>query len=184
MNSSLTAILETIQELELIKDTLRTAWTSTGRHESTAEHSWRLAMFCLVLKDYFPEANVLRLIELALCHDLGEAYTGDLAAPLQKASDKKEISEHLAVIRLFEKLPENQQQYFVDLLDEYQQGTTYEAKIIKALDKMETIIQHNQGKNPSNFDYAFNKSYGQELANFLPILKDLRQLIDAETDKH
>lgn len=35
--------LRFIREAERLKDVLRTAHTSTGRHESTAEHSWRLA---------------------------------------------------------------------------------------------------------------------------------------------
>ena len=33
--------LRFIREAERLKDVLRTAHTSTGRHESTAEHSWR-----------------------------------------------------------------------------------------------------------------------------------------------
>ena len=44
-----------IKEAEGLKSTLRTAWTAEGRQESTAEHSWRLALFAGVMCREFPE---------------------------------------------------------------------------------------------------------------------------------
>ena len=41
--------LRFIREAERLKNVLRTAYTSEGRHESTAEHSWRLALLAAVL---------------------------------------------------------------------------------------------------------------------------------------
>lgn len=184
MDTSMQGILATIQQFDLLKDTLRTAWTSSGKQESTAEHSWRLAMICLLLKDYFPQADTLKLIELALCHDLGEAYTGDIAAPLQKDATEKLVNEEKSLTQLFKALPADQATYFLALINEYNQGQSYEAKIIKALDKIETIIQHNQGKNPIDFDYTFNLTYGKNLAEQLPELNELRRLIDLETSQH
>ena len=51
----------------------------------------------------------------------------------------------------------------------------------KALDKAETILQHNQGKNPPDFDYGFNLEYGKPYFSFHPLLKELRSLLDAQT---
>jgi hypothetical protein len=64
---------------------------------------------------------------------------------------------------------------------EYNSGETKEAKLVKAIDKIETIIQHNQGDNPADFDYHFNLEYGKKLSHFHPIIQTIRELVDKET---
>lgn len=56
-----------------------------------------------------------------------------------------------------------------------------ESKLVKALDKIETIIQHNQGNNPEDFNYSFNLEYGKEYMCFSPIIEEIRTIIDKET---
>ncbi|WP_313559971.1 hypothetical protein [Ruminiclostridium cellobioparum] len=46
---------------------------------------------------------------------------------------------------------------------------------------METIIQHNQGRNPSDFDYEFNLNYGNSYMGFNKVIKNIRELVDEET---
>ena len=53
----LQSYLEFIKELELLKNITRTAWTSAGKKESTAEHSWRLALFTGIISQEFPELD-------------------------------------------------------------------------------------------------------------------------------
>ena len=60
-------------------------------------------------------------------------------------------------------------------------GGLPEAKVAKGLDKLETILQHNQGRNPANFDYAFNLDYGQRYTAADPIMSALRERLDEET---
>ncbi|MFR6330219.1 MAG: hypothetical protein ACLUOI_16205 [Eisenbergiella sp.] len=55
-------------------------------------------------------------------------------------------------------------------------------KLIKALDKAETIIQHNQGKNPPDFDYEFNLEYGKKYFQEDEKLLRLREKIDEDTE--
>ena len=50
--------LRFIREAERLKVVLRTAHTSTGRHESTAEHSWRLALLAAVLTGERPRLDM------------------------------------------------------------------------------------------------------------------------------
>ena len=52
---------------------------------------------------------------------------------------------------------------------------------VKALDKLETIFQHNEGCNPPDFDYAFNLDYGRKQTDFDDVTRTLRELADAET---
>jgi putative hydrolase of HD superfamily len=58
---------------------------------------------------------------------------------------------------------------------------TPEAKLAKGLDKLETIMQHNQGHNPSDFDYAFNLEYGRRFTSDDSRLASLRAILDRET---
>jgi len=176
-------IITFIKELEHLKDNTRTAWTSLGRHESVAEHSWRLSLFTLVLEGYFPDVNFNKVIRMALVHDLGEAYDGDVSAKsITNHKDKLE-KEKSGLMKLTELLPKAIQENIFSLWLEYNQGETKEAKLVKALDKIETIIQHNQGENPKNFDYGFNLEYGKKLSVFDPIIQSIREYIDQETLK-
>ena len=54
---------------------------------------------------------------------------------------------------------------------------------MKALDKAETILQHTQGRNPPDFDYSFNLSYGQDWFQQDPALKEIRRLLDEKTGR-
>ena len=153
--------LRFIREAERLKNVLRTAYTSEGRHESTAEHSWRLALLAAVLTGERPELDMQRVVLMCLIHDLGEAFDGDVPAIAQTAG---------ATIR--------------EIWEEYEACQTPEARWVKALDKAETIIQHNQGANPAGFDYAFNLTYGSEYFDDGALLSDLRLLLDEETGRH
>lgn len=67
------------------------------------------------------------------------------------------------------------------LWDEYDAAATPEAQAVKALDKLETMLQHNQGANPADFDYAFNLGYGRKHTGTTPLFSALRELVDADT---
>ena len=83
--------------------------------------------------------------------------------------------------RVLSILPDRQNEALLALWREYNENATPEAKLVKALDKAETILQHNQGKNPPDFDYAFNLEYGKPYFSDDPLLCRLRELLDAET---
>lgn len=170
-----------VKELENLKDMTRTAWTKEGRRESVAEHSWRLTVFAMVLENYFPDIDFNKVLRLCLVHDLGEAYEGDVSATIAVDPEDKLKKEEAALLRLTAPLPESMQNTFRDLWREYTSGDTNEAKLAKALDKMETIIQHNQGNNPLDFDYEFNLEYGKEYSLYHPVITAIREIIDRET---
>lgn len=174
-------IITFVKELERLKDATRTAWTKEGRQESVAEHSWRLALFAMALEDYFPELNSGRLLRMCLIHDLGEAYEGDVSATIEVNQEDKLIREEKALQKLLESLSEDLKTSLLALWREYNEGETKEARLAKAIDKIETIIQHNQGDNPPDFNYVFNLKYGREYALYHPVIKSIREIIDAET---
>ena len=121
----------------------------------------------LVLAPEFPAVDFARLVKIVLVHDLGEAVGGDVPAPEQarrKAAGLatgKGDQERRDLLVILEPLPPALKSEIVALWDEYEAAESPEAKLAKALDKLETIMQHTQGKNPPAFDYRFNLEYGR-----------------------
>jgi putative hydrolases of HD superfamily len=173
--------LSFIREAERLKNVLRSGHTSQGRAESTAEHSWRLCLMVLVFARELDGLDLGRLLQICIVHDLGEAISGDIPAVDQHAVPDKSEHERRDLLQLLAPLPADRQQLFVSLWDEYEQARTPEARAAKALDKLETIIQHNQGVNPPDFDYAFNLGYGRTYTSAQPLFVQLRELVDADT---
>lgn len=174
-------IIEFIKEIENLKSVTRTAWTKTGRRESTAEHSWRLSMLLMLLEEDFKDVDINKAIKMSLVHDLGELYDGDISAKLQSEDDNKSYMEERAMRRMLTILPKSLSGKIYDLWKEYNECSTKEAKLVKAMDKLETIVQHNQGKNPDDFDYKFNLQYGKQYFEDNDILKIMRNIIDEDT---
>lgn len=155
-NHNLHGKLEFLRQAEKLKSVTRSAHTSTGRRESTAEHSWRLALLALVFEEELGDVDICKVLKLCLVHDLGEALSGDVPAPEAQATPNKSMSERQDLISMTSMLEPSMQDNIVALFDEYEAADSPEAKVVKALDKIETILQHTQGDNPPGFDYAFN----------------------------
>ncbi|MBP7962550.1 MAG: HD domain-containing protein [Caldilineaceae bacterium] len=180
--SNLTDILDFLRRAEGLKIQMRSGFTSIGRPESVAEHTWRLSLWTLVVADAFPEVDHARLVKLCLIHDLGEALNGDIPAPMQRGPGAKAHDERQDLLALIAPLPDGPRNEILGLWDEYEANLTPEARLAKALDKLETILQHNQGDNPADFDYRFNLGYGQQYTQDDPRIVTIRQILDAETE--
>ena len=180
-SSSISSRLDFLRKAEKLKDTLRSAYTTSGRTESVAEHTWRLTLLAVTFADELPDIDLLKLLKICILHDLGEAVGGDIPAPLQNATSSKSAKEREDFLSLVETLPDEVRSEFVSLWDEYEDGESPEARVAKALDKLETILQHNQGLNPEDFDYEFNLDYGKAHTNKVPIAATIRELLDVET---
>jgi putative hydrolase of HD superfamily len=165
---------------ERLKDTQRTARTSTGRVESTAEHSWRLCLMALVLGEELG-VDAGRLLRICLVHDLAEALTGDLPAPAPRRAGVKEAREREALATLTMTLPTAPRTAIFALWEEYEMGSTPEGRAARGLDKLETILQHAQGMNPPELDLAYNLDYGRKDTDAHPVLAAIRARLDAAT---
>ena len=160
--------------LEKLKCNVRHSWTSTGRRESVAEHSWRLAVYAMLLEKDFPELDMGRVIRMCLIHDWGEAVTGDIPAFIKTGED--EVTEEAAVESILEKLPKEIRPEFRALFDEMKRMETDEARLYKALDRMEAVIQHNEAdiKTWLPLEYDLQLAYGEKETEAFAFTRELK----------
>lgn len=170
-----------LQEAERLKSVLRSAHTSTGRPESTDEHSWRLCLMAMTFEDELAGMDMLKILKICLVHDLGEAIHGDIPAIDKGLHPDKGEREKADLLHLTRSLDEPHRAGILALWQEYEDAASPEARAVKALDKLETILQHNQGLNPPDFDYAFNLGYGRKHTSAEPLFALMRSLIDEAT---
>ncbi len=173
--------LDILHTAERLKDAERHCTTTNGRRESVAEHSWRISLMAFLLEDVFPEADINKVIRMCLIHDLGECFTGDIPTFLKTASDRRTEDELLNdwVASLSEEVSVR----MTDLYTEMEAQETLEAKIYKALDKLEALIQHNESplSTWADNEYELNKTYAFDTVGFSQWLKELRQEILKDT---
>ena len=159
-------LLEILSVAEKLKCNTRHCYTSSGRHESVAEHSWRISLMAMLLTSEFPDADMDKVIRMCLIHDLGEAFTGDIPTFDKTAADG--AKEDALLESWVQTLPKQTRAEFSSLLTEMNAMETQEAKISKALDKMEAVIQHNESDISTwlPLEYELQLTYGAENVKF------------------
>ena len=174
-------LLRVLHTAERLKDETRHCYTSGGRHESVAEHSWRLALTALFLRDEFSALDMDKVIRMCLIHDLGECFTGDIPTFLKSDGDEKR--EQAALSEWVASLPAPYDAELKALYAEMDALETDEAKLYKALDKLEAVIQHNESDISTWLprEYELNLTYADESVAFSGYLTTLREVIRQET---
>ncbi len=170
-------LIEILNLAENLKNYTRHSYTSSGRKESVAEHSWRLSLMAYFVKDEFPEANIDKVIKMCLIHDLGEAFTGDI--PSFDKSKADEDNEKNFLLSWVKSLPLMYSEEMLLLFDEMFRQETIESKLFKALDNLEAVVQHNEADigTWSENEYELNLVYGEDKVQFSPYLKELRKIL-------
>ena len=175
------SFLEVMGIAEKLKDATRHCYTSQGRHESVAEHSWRAALMAYFLKDEFPEADMNKVITMCLIHDLGEAFTGDIPSfDKTKADEEKEEALLSAWV---DSLPRPYASEMKALYEEMEKRESLEARIYKCIDGLEAVIQHNESPLSTWIpkEYELNQNYAEDRVQFSPYLTQLRKEIKEDT---
>ena len=174
-------LLAVLHTAEKLKDTTRHCYTSGGRHESVAEHSWRASLMAFLLRDEFPDADMDKVSRMCLIHDLGECFTGDIPAFDKTAQDEQ--TEETLLYRWVDSLPSPCRQEMRALYDEMAALQTQEAKIYKALDKLEAVISHNESDISTweDHEYDLQLTYGEQNTAFSPYMTALRQAVRQES---
>lgn len=134
--------MDFIMEVDKLKNVYRQSYVSDGsRHEEDADHSWHLAIMCLLLSEYANEdIDVLRTMSMVLIHDIIEIDAGDTYAYDDTGNATKREREEKAANRIFNILPKDQAEYLRELWEEFEEGKTKEAKFAITLDKVQPLM--------------------------------------------
>lgn len=136
-------LISFLKEIEKFNSIERATYTSSNKKETDAEHSWHLAMFLVIFEKELPKgADMVKMLKLALMHDLVEIYCGDTFLFDKEARKGKKERESVAARKLFSKLPEDLNIEFNSLFNEYNEAATKESKIVKSFDKLQAILQN------------------------------------------
>jgi putative hydrolase of HD superfamily len=112
-----------------------------SRHENTAEHSWHLALFALVLSEHaVGTVDIWRVIQMLLIHDLVEIESGDTPLFDAEGSLDQAHREILAADKLFGILPRDQGEPLRNIWEEFEAAETADARFAKALDRLQPIL--------------------------------------------
>ena len=177
------AFLSILSRSAMLKTNYRHCDTAPARRESVADHSWRTALMAMLLsgEEEFRAADMDKVIRMCLIHDLGEAFTGDIPTFQKTQADgEKEDDLFSSWVSSF---PEPQRSEWRSLLSEMNALSTPEAKIYKALDKMEAVISHDETDISTwlPLEYDLQLTYGRDSVAFSPWLAALKSAVDDMT---
>jgi putative hydrolase of HD superfamily len=177
------AIITIFFELAHLKQLFRQGWLlhniPTNRCESVADHTLCVAVIAMLLVDtHLPELDALKVYRMALIHDFGEIYAGDITPGAEIDSRVKHTLEKESVTRIFARLPNGQ--VYLNLWEEFEKGLSPEARFIRQIDKLEMALQasvyeHQGFGDLSDFYYSAGRAISSpELTDILAELQSLR----------
>lgn len=142
-----------------------------------------MSLMAMLLKSEFPDTDMDKVMEMCVIHDLGECFTGDI--PTFDKTDADRAKEDSLLDEWLSSLPADISCRFKELFAEMNEQKTAEAKLFKAVDKLEALIQHNESPLDtwSENERELNKVYAFDTVEFSQWLTTLRKEILSETLK-
>lgn len=143
-DGSLSPVIQAYFQAQHLKQLFRQGWLHRGigpeHAESVADHCFGTALLAMWLADELrPELDVSRIMRLALIHDMGEAHAGDLTPSDGVPAAEKHRRERDSVERILGCLPGGDR--YLELWEEYEAGTTPEARFVRRIDRLEMALQ-------------------------------------------
>lgn len=156
MSERIASQIAFLSEADKLKSVLRASKLhDASRFENSAEHSWHVMLYALVLADQAaPEVQINRVLKMLLLHDIVEIDAGD--NPIHGAVDlaAQDAAEMAAADRLFGLLPDDQRDTFRTLWNEFEAAQTPDAIFAKAIDRVQTPIGNLANGGGSWRDYG------------------------------
>lgn len=132
-----------IIEADKLKNIFRQSYISDkSRRENDAEHSWHLALMAITLFEHAndPELDLLKILRMVILHDIVEIDAGDTYIYDEAHKQDQALREQKAADRLFGLLPRDQATEFRSIWDEFEAGTSPEARFAKAIDRLHPML--------------------------------------------
>ncbi|KAI8869496.1 hypothetical protein GQ42DRAFT_163376 [Ramicandelaber brevisporus] len=175
-------VIKFLHLIEKLKRTPRTGWIKreVAAPESISDHMHRMGVMAMLVDD--PELDRSRCIKMAIVHDIAESIVGDITPHCGVSNEDKHAMERHAINQLCSQLYSNEDvttttsnnsrregdgemiavvEEIRELWNEYEEGATGEAKLVKDIDKFEMIVQAME----------YEKSDGKDLSEFFESTK-------------
>ena len=186
MNERLQKQLDFLREIDKSKSVFRQNYLADGsRKENDAEHGWHMALFACILQEYFPGADLNRVLPMALMHDLieidaGDTYCYDTAGQVGKAE-----REAAAARRIYGLLPPEQGEKYLALWQEFEAQETPDAQFAAVLDRIQPLLLQfsSQGKSWKEHDICTAQVRERNAVTFRFAPEPIRQLVDGILDE-
>lgn len=189
MEKQISSILKVLTLAERLKFELRHSYSSNGRQESVAEHTWRMSLMAVLIEPLLNQkVDTARLLKMIIIHDLVEAEAKDISAldvlrdpsiKIQKAAREKQAIENLRI-----NLKETNGHEIYDLFYEFENKDTYESKVANALDKLEVQLQHNHADFATWEEIEYDMCYMMDKhVLFDETLIELKKQIEASAEQ-
>ncbi|WP_299657817.1 HD family hydrolase [uncultured Tateyamaria sp.] len=144
-----------LNEADKLKSIIRATTLADGsRAENSAEHSWHLTLYALVLADQAgPDVDINRVIKMLILHDLVEIDAGD--NPIFEDVDAASVAaqEKAAADRIFGLLPDDIAASLRPIWEEFEAAETPTAQFAKALDRFQPPMLNLASGGGSWTDY-------------------------------
>lgn len=143
----MTRLMNFILEADELKQVKRrTHLLGDGRRENDAEHSWHLALMVMLLSEFAPErVDLLRVLKMALIHDIVEIDAGDTFCYDEAGNEDRVARERAAARRLFYLLPGDLAESMCRLWEEFEARETPEARFAASLDRLQPLLLNYHG---------------------------------------
>lgn len=136
-------LIDFILEIDKLKEIpRRNVRRNTGVPESSAEHSWHLAVMVLLLSESAPSGvDFLRAVQMALIHDLPEVFAGDTFCFDDAEKATQSARESAAAEKLFGILPPRCGSILMSVWEEFEACRTPTSKYVNAIDRLHPLLQ-------------------------------------------
>jgi 5'-deoxynucleotidase YfbR-like HD superfamily hydrolase len=153
-----------LNEADKLKTILRgTTLCDASRAENSAEHSWHLTLYALVLADQAgPEVNINRVIKMLILHDLVEIDAGDNPIFGDYDAAEMEAQEQIAADRIFGLLPADLRVALRSIWEEFEAAESPSARFAKSLDRFQPPMQNLASGGGSWTDYNVSEAQIEE----------------------
>ncbi len=153
-----------LNEADKLKTVLRgTTLCDASRAENSAEHSWHLTLYALVLADQAgPEVDINRVIKMLILHDLVEIDAGDNPIFGDYDAAEMEAQEQIAANRIFGLLPDDLRDDLRSIWEEFEAAESPTARFAKSLDRFQPPMQNLASGGGSWTDYNVSEAQIEE----------------------
>lgn len=179
------SLMEFLHAAERLKKEFRRAYKSDGSRETVAEHTWRVSLMTMTLSGTIEGIDRDKCVRMAIVHDLPEVYAGDAYRLDPEQQSGRHETEKAALGKLMKLIGVATSAEITTLWLEFEEGTTMEARLVRLIDRLEVLVQHNESDVSKWSETERQIQYGlaEKHADKYGFLVEFAREVDKETKR-